>query len=87
MMPYAPATEPLESYCVIEGKRCTVEKMDKKKANLDHLAARWRAKGGGLDEAAIKVKAMREMGKHYKDIAAQLNITEDAVYRLMKRKL
>ena len=86
-MPYAPATEPLESYCVIEGKRCTVAKMNKKKANLDHLAARWRAKGGSLDEAAIKVKELRATGLQYKEIAAQMGITEDAVYRLTKRKI
>lgn len=85
-MPYAPATEPLESYCVIEGKRCTVEKMDKKKANLDHLASRWHAKGGHLDALAVQVKALRATGLQYKTIAVQMGITEDAVYRLRKRK-
>ena len=86
-MPYASATEPLESYCVIEGKRCTVEKMDKKKANLDHLASRWRAKGGHLDALAVQVKALRATGLQYKTIAVQMGITEDAVYRLKKRKI
>jgi len=85
-MPYAPLTHPLESVCVIEGKRCTPAQMTRKQAGLDHLAARWRAKGGRLDEAAIKVKALRATGLQYKDIAARLGITEDAVYRLMKRK-
>ena len=85
-MPYAPATEPLESNCVIEGKRCTVEKMDKKKANLDHLASRWHAKGGHLDALAVQVKALRATGLQYKTIAVQMGITEDAVYRLRKRK-
>ncbi len=85
-MPYAPITQPLESVCVIEGKRCTPAQMTRKKAGLDHLAARWRSKGGHLDTLSVQAKALRETGLQYKDIAAQMGITEDAVYRLMKRK-
>lgn len=85
-MPYAPITHALESICVIEGKRCTPAQMAKKKAGLDHLASRWHAKGGHLDALAVQVKALRATGLQYKTIAVQMGITEDAVYRLRKRK-
>ena len=85
-MPYAPITHPLESVCVIEGQRCTPAQMNRRQAGLDHLASRWHAKGGHLDALAVQVKALRATGLQYKTIAVQMGITEDAVYRLRKRK-
>jgi len=85
-MPYAPITHPLESLCIVEGQRCTPAQLARRQAGLDHLAARWRAKGGHLDALAVQVKALRATGMQYKDIGVQLGITEDAVYRLKKRK-
>ena len=85
-MPYAPATEPLESFCVLEGKRCTVAEMNKKKAVLERQDERLRKKGLKYAAVAVKAKALRETGLQYKDIATQMGITEAAVYRLMKRK-
>jgi hypothetical protein len=85
-MPYAPATEPLESFCVLEGKRCTVAEMNKKKAVLERQDERLRKKGLKYDAVAVKAKALRETGMQYKDISVEMGMTEDAVYRLMKRK-
>ena len=86
-MPYAPITHALESICVIEGKRCTPAQMTRKQAGLGHLASRWHAKGGHLDALAVQVKALRATGLQYKDIALQMGITVDSVYRAIKRKI
>ena len=85
-MPYAPTPLPPDSFCVLEGKRCTVAEMNKKKAILERQDERLRKKGLKYDAVAVKAKALRETGMQYKDIGVEMGLTEDAVYRLMKRR-
>jgi DNA-binding NarL/FixJ family response regulator len=86
-MPYAPITHPLESVCMLEGQRCTPAQMAQKKAVLDRQHERLKRKGERYNSTAAQAQRLRATGLQYKDIALQMGITEDAVYRAIKRKI
>ena len=86
-MPYAPLTHALESICVMEGQRCTPAQMAQKRAVLDRQHERLQRKGERHNSTAAQAQRLRATGASYKQIAEQIGITEDAVYRAIKRKI
>jgi hypothetical protein len=84
-MPYAPATEPLESYCVIEGQRCSPQKAQSRTASILRQGQRLHDRKMFHDALAQKVQALRNTGAGYKEIAYQMGMTHDAIYRALRR--
>ena len=71
----------------MEGQRCTPAQMAQKKAVLDRQHERLQRKGDTHNSTAAQAKRLRATGLQYKDIAVQMGITVDSVYRAIKRKI
>jgi len=81
-MPYAPATMPPESFCVMDGVRQTKKNMDARykqaHANDD--------KKNNSSTKEIAIKALRAQGKTYDQIAAELGMNVKSISYWMRKK-
>jgi len=84
-MPYARPAAPTDSYCVIEGQRCSPQKAQSRTASILRQGQRLYDRKVFHDALAEKVRSLRETGVSYKEIAFQLGMTHDAIYRALKR--
>ena len=84
-MPYARPAAPIDSYCVIEGQRCSPQKAESRTASILRQGQRLYDRKVFHDALAEKVKALRDAGASYKEIAFQMGMTHDAIYRALRR--